>query len=1199
MTNSSTSIFNRCEYVNLTYDECCAICDKTDWCQTLADKESGHIEAHVCRRPDHFSREPDIQIDGAGVFLLDSASQARPSGFNYHIKPKSQRNQAPAKVLNRVYLRMQAQLRLKPEHRDNLIQRGLDKTEIKYLGYRSLPESHQDRIRLMQALSPDQANLLSVPGFYLSDKDRVWITQQEGMWIPCRDVDGNLIGGQVRSDTDTDSRYRWFSASSSKRKHGGVSSGTPIHVAKEEGDNSTVWITEGLLKADVASSMLGQTMIGVAGVNSYRKAELVEVLRQLGVEQVVIAFDADYESNQTVKKAINDLAQLLVSHHFRCQMATWDIDEGKGIDDLLANGRGYNLKPMSASLDVAKVRATPMPKEDKDGVISFEKVKRVRIAAAKIKIETSNLSLTQVRQQIPEQINGYLNQFSGDGQALLMRVTQGVGKTSSSLQTLVQQPNWRVIFASPRHLLLEEAIASHGLHDWTHIRPRRPRDEEYLESSAEDGLEYLQWMKEKAQIEQKTIHTNQYQILCHRHREANKLASQNWNVIQNLCSSSCEIGLNGNCAYFRQYQMPESMATVHETLFIDRFCQDIFLDRVHNPQQVVVMDEPEPNKFVRSTNISTKDLTHSIANAWSEDLKQLLGVVRSAVEANQRFLKEGKRRKLIGREAMDAISLAAGGKNQLGQMLEEADAETPSKHRTVVVGIDAFLGDTNRAFQVLIGNQHKYIPKSLSSPIDNSQIEVDANYASREDLPVISDFEHSEEQIPLNYQIDLLRTLNREFQLYAEDEDYNSALVITADGIRLNLRQDCKVPMDIPMVLLDGQGNADLMSQLLGREVKLWSAPISPKVQISQMVDGVYGITSLWDSKNSKPKPTLLKLMQKVIWPECQYQPEQLLIVSWKKVADYLRKLQAEGEISAEIGIEHYGNLKGTNRHQHRKRCILLGTPSVSPNDVEETVNALFVDSEEPISMETEMVWKNYNYQDYQGQQYQALVKQYVDPRVEMVARLHREDEMVQAAHRIRGVNHQDRQILIISQLPIEELRPTLLTTLKDYTKMAGQTEDLIESACDYLLQEDGYFNLNRLKSLLSETLVNPAIKNTLYSPSDQRQSLSGFPSDSSLQRQMKRLARLRELQKSRVTVEIRGQDQGGGGTWNCIYHEEPLSAEQVERIQVEYQEMKLREKPELRADEVKVRVDPELATVERPLIVGVEYGREANVGYG
>ena len=97
----------------------------------------------------------------------------------------------------------------------------------------------------------------------------------------------------------------------------------------------------------------------------------------------------------------------------------------------------------------------------------------------------------------------------------------------------------------------------------------------------------------------------------------------------------------------------------------------------------------------------------------------------------------------------------------------------------------------------------------------------------------------------------------------------------------------------------------------------------------------------------------------------------------------------------------------------------------------------------------------------------------------------------------------------------------------------------------------------------------------------------------------MKRLARLRELQKSRVTVEIRGQDQGGGAAWSYVYHEEALSVEQVERIQVEYQEMKLREKPELRADEVKVRVEPELASVESPFIMVAEYGREANVGYG
>ena len=97
----------------------------------------------------------------------------------------------------------------------------------------------------------------------------------------------------------------------------------------------------------------------------------------------------------------------------------------------------------------------------------------------------------------------------------------------------------------------------------------------------------------------------------------------------------------------------------------------------------------------------------------------------------------------------------------------------------------------------------------------------------------------------------------------------------------------------------------------------------------------------------------------------------------------------------------------------------------------------------------------------------------------------------------------------------------------------------------------------------------------------------------------MKRLARLRELKKSRVTVEIRGQDQGGGATWSYVYHEEALSVEQVERIQVEYQEMKLTENPELTADQVKVRVEPELATVEWPFFMGAEYSKEEDVGYG
>jgi hypothetical protein len=340
--------------------------------------------------------------------------------------------------------------------------------------------------------------------------------------------------------------------------------------------------------------------------------------------------------------------------------------------------------------------------------------------------------------------------------------------------------------------------------------------------------------------------------------------------------------------------------------------------------------------------------------------------------------------------------------------------------------------------------------------------------------------------------------------------------------------------------------------------------------------------------------------MEKVILPACQHQPEQLLIVSWKKVADYLRGLQAEGQISAEIGIEHYGNLKGTNQHQDRQRCILLGTPSVGPADLEEQVNALLVGSQEPITMETELVWKNYGYQDWDGHQYQALVRQYVDSRVEMVARLHREDEMVQAAHRIRGVNNDDRQILIISQLPIEELKPTSLTTLQDYASGQGQETDNVESGLDWLLEDRGYFSANQLKALLSQSSDNSAIKNTIYSRSVGSQSQSRFPSFRTLERRVKRRADLWGLKQSRVTVERRGIKQGGGATSYYVYHDEPLTESQIEAIKAEYKEMTLKEQPELTAEQVWVSVAQELAEFGGidGYLIEENQGKDVNYGH-
>ena len=206
---------------------------------------------------------------------------------------------------------------------------------------------------------------------------------------------------------------------------------------------------------------------------------------------------------------------------------------------------------------------------------------------------------------------------------------------------------------------------------------------------------------------------------------------------------------------------------------------------------------------------------------------------------------------------------------------------------------------------------------------------------------------------------------------------------------------------------------------------------------------------------------------------------------------------------------------------------------------------------------------------------------------------------MVQAAHRIRGVIHQDREILIISQLPIEELKPTCLTTLKDYARSKGQDTDAIESGLDWLLEDQGYFNAKQLKSLLSETFVNLAIKNNTNSPTDERESQYRFASDSTLERRVKKQAEILGLRRSRVTVEVRDAERGGGATHCYVYHQDRLTAEQVEEIKAWYQQMALADDPQLSPDQVAVSLEPEMVIVESPFGRSSEIRWDEDVGFG
>lgn len=108
----------------------------------------------------------------------------------------------------------------------------------------------------------------------------------------------------------------------------------------------TAWITEGGLKTDVATEQLSQVfttqeldkfghmIIGVPGTSTWRP--LLKLIADLNITRVTLAYDADFVSNKAVQTQYSKLISAL-SSRVVVQIAIWNINDGKGIDDCLVN----------------------------------------------------------------------------------------------------------------------------------------------------------------------------------------------------------------------------------------------------------------------------------------------------------------------------------------------------------------------------------------------------------------------------------------------------------------------------------------------------------------------------------------------------------------------------------------------------------------------------------------------------------------------------------------------------------------------------------------------------------------------------------------------------------------------------------------------------------------------------------------------
>lgn len=155
--------------------------------------------------------------------------------------------------------------------------------------------------------------------------------------LPDRNSNGEIEAIQIRLDKVYKSK---FNNLTSVDQYYGTSAACCPHFVGVEDGVETVYLTEGVMKADIAyhlSMELGYPrpfvgLTGVGNINQYLRA--LEELERLGIKKIMVAFDMDATVNDNVRKAKDRVIETGCDAGFDMTPMTWD-PRYKGIDDLL------------------------------------------------------------------------------------------------------------------------------------------------------------------------------------------------------------------------------------------------------------------------------------------------------------------------------------------------------------------------------------------------------------------------------------------------------------------------------------------------------------------------------------------------------------------------------------------------------------------------------------------------------------------------------------------------------------------------------------------------------------------------------------------------------------------------------------------------------------------------------------------------
>ena len=286
------------------------------------------------------------------------------------------------------------------------------------------------------------------------------------------------------------------------------------------------------------------------------------------------------------------------------------------------------------------------------------------------------------------------------------------------------------------------------------------------------------------------------------------------------------------------------------------------------------------------------------------------------------------------------------------------------------------------------------------------------------------------EHFPVWHLPKSLPLLLREARRYAAGQDAIRRVYAGGNHLGLLLRNAPADGLSDRLIWLDATANERIYRALFGRPVKMVDAYPSLQGRVYQVWNRANGISTLRDVKgqseqDAKARKTkreqTLAFVKRVIAQRGYSHPA---VITFKDLEGFFLDIPG-------VQTGHFGGARGTNDFIECDACFVVGTPMPNLLDVVSIAAQVFFERDDP---PFDARWTSkplrYHYQDANGNGWEYPVSGYWhDDDLQAIVEQHREDEILQAAHRVRPILH-EVDVWLMTNIPIADLPPTELVDM-------------------------------------------------------------------------------------------------------------------------------------------------------------------------